>query len=161
MILSAWRIYKPRHSKTAFTGEGARLFGGRFNSKGIAIVYASESISLASLEMLVHLQSADILGRYVLREAKFDSRLVKSVDKASLPSNWRDSPASPAVQKIGDDWVAAGTSAVLCVPSVIISDEMNFLLNPAHPDFAKITIGPERPHKFDPRLLKTNPARER
>jgi RES domain-containing protein len=156
LTLTGWRIYKPKHATTAFTGEGSRLYGGRFNSKGVAVVYAAGSISLASLEMLVHLQAGDVLDQYVLRGVTFDSKLLRSVDVSKLPPNWRASPAPPELQQIGDDWVASGGSVILQVPSVIVGEEVNFLINPAHPDFNKLTLGPERPHGFDPRLLKTS-----
>jgi RES domain-containing protein len=159
VTLTAWRIYKPKHAATAFTGEGARLYGGRFNSKGVAVVYTAQSISLACLEMLVHLQADDLLRHYCLRSVRFDSRLVKSLEVASLPSNWREAPAPPEIQLLGDEWVASGESAVLRIPSTIVSEEVNFILNPAHPDFAKLVIGPERPHTFDPRLVKTTRRR--
>jgi len=155
VTLTAWRIYKPRHRRTAFSGEGARLFGGRFNSKGVAIVYTSESESLASLEMLVHLQSAEILRAYVVRPVTFSETLVKRLGTADLPASWRRNPPSPSIQQIGDRWVAAGELAVLRVPSAVIETEFNFLLNPLHPDFAKIRIGAERRRRFDPRLVKT------
>jgi RES domain-containing protein len=152
--VTAWRIYKPRHRRTAFTGEGARLFGGRFNSNGVAIVYTSASESLASLEMLVHLQSAEILKAYVVRPVTFSEALVKRLRMADLPANWRRNPPPPSIQQIGDRWVAAAESAVLRVPSALIETEFTFLLNPLHPDFAKIRMGAERRYRFDPRLVK-------
>lgn len=154
MTVTAWRIYKPRHRATAFTGEGARLFGGRFNSKGVPIVYTSASISLASLEMLVHLQSADVLRQYVVRSVTFDDALVRRLTIKDLPKSWRDNPPPRAAQRVGDDWVTAGDSAVLQVPSAVIESEHNFLLNPAHPDFRAIVLGREQAYRFDPRLLK-------
>ena len=69
--LTAWRIYKPKHAATAFTGEEASLFGGRWNNKGVAVVYTASSISVAALEMLVHLQAAEILKKYVVRSVVF------------------------------------------------------------------------------------------
>lgn len=77
MTITAWRIYKRKHSSTAFSGEGARLHGGRFNSKGVAVVYTSATVSLASLEMLVHLQSSEIMGAYAVRSVTFDDGLVR------------------------------------------------------------------------------------
>jgi RES domain-containing protein len=155
VTVTAWRIYKPAHAATAFTGEGARRFGGRLNSKGVAVVYTASSISLASLEMLVHLQAADVLAAYVVRNVTFDRALVKTLGVKDLPRNWRDSPPPPQMQQIGDDWTASMTSAVLEVPSVITETESNFLLNPGHPDFKHIKLGVERTYRFDPRLLKT------
>ncbi len=155
MTLSAWRIVKSKHAAGAFSGYGAKTYGGRWNSPGFAVVYCAGSTSLAMLEMLVHLAAPDILKRYVLFEATFDDSLVEVVDVKSLPRNWRRSPAPASLQAIGDDWVSAARSAVLRVPSAIVPSEWNYLLNPSHADFAKVSIGPKHPVKFDPRLIKT------
>lgn len=155
MTIQAWRIIKAKHATTAFTGGSAKTYGGRWNSPGTAVVYTAGSTSLAILEMLVHLQAQDLMRRYVIFEVSFDETLVTTVDPARLPKSWRRSPSPATVQQVGDAWVAGGTSAVLRLPSVIVPSEWNYLLNPAHPDFAKITIGPKQPIKFDPRLVKT------
>ena len=155
MTIHAWRITKAKHAATAFTGGGAKQYGGRWNSPGTAAVYTAGSTSLAILEMLVHLQAQDMLRHYVIFEVSFDHALVQSIDPAALPKSWRRSPAPASVQRVGDQWVAQGRSAVLRLPSVIVPSEWNYLLNPAHLDFAKITIGRKQSIKFDPRLLKT------
>jgi RES domain-containing protein len=152
--VKAWRIFKPKHAASAFTGEGARLYGGRFNSKGIAVVYTSSSIALASLEMMVQLQASGLLSKYLLCEITFDRSLASVMDRKVLPRNWKRSPPPVEVQQVGDDWVADGESAVLQVPSAIVEEEANFLLNPHHPDFRRITIGKPHHFRFDPRLLK-------
>ncbi|MGA2496443.1 MAG: RES family NAD+ phosphorylase [Tepidisphaeraceae bacterium] len=154
MRLSAWRIVKAKHAASAFSGIGARLAGGRWNSPGHAVVYTSASASLAMLEMLVHLQSEELLRRYVLFEVTLDDSLVTTVTQTSMPKTWRKSPPPAALQRIGDAWLAAGTSAILRIPSVIVPAECNYLLNPAHSDFARIIIGPKMPAQFDPRLVK-------
>ncbi len=154
-MIHAWRITKAKHAATAFTGGGAKAFGGRWNSPGTALVYTASTTSLAILEMLVHLQAQDRMHRYVIFEVSFEEALMTSIDPATLPKSWRKSPAPASVQQVGDQWSAQGSSAVLQVPSVIVPSEWNYLLNPAHPDFAKITLGPKQPIKFDSRLLKT------
>ena len=121
---------------------------------GSAVVYVAGSTSLAMLEMLVHLQSRELLDTYVLFEVTFEDNLVVPVDVSKLPRSWRQSPPPAAVQHVGDAWVAAGRSPVLKVPSVIVPTEWNYVLNPAHPAFTRITIGPRKPVKFDPRLLQ-------
>lgn len=153
MIVSAWRIVKARHAAAAFTGAGAKLSGGRWNSPGVPMIYAAGSASLAMLEMLVHLQSQELLNRYVLFEVSFDERHVQTLATKSLPKAWKKSPPTKAVQQIGDEWASALASPVLKVPSVILPTESNYLLNPAHPHFAKIAIGPKRNLRFDPRLF--------
>lgn len=106
------------------------------------------------LEMLVHIQSQELLKRYVLFEVVFDESLVTLVEPKTLPKAWRKSPPSPALQRTGDLWLAGGASAVLRVPSVVVPDDWNYLLNPAHPDFHHVTIGPRQPVRFDPRLIR-------
>jgi RES domain-containing protein len=150
--ITAWRIFKKRYKKFALRGEGARVYGGRWNSKGTAVIYTSQSPSLAVLEILVHLQAQDVLDDYLLAPVSFDLTLVESVRLSNLPSSWRRYPAPAALQKTGDRWIERGSSAVFKVPSVIIPDESNYLLNPAHPDFARCILGKAKPFKFDPRL---------
>ncbi|MBI4579680.1 MAG: RES domain-containing protein [Planctomycetes bacterium] len=154
MKLSAWRIVKAKRAASGFTGEGARRAGGRWNSPGIPIVYTASTASLAMLEMLVHIESQDLLNRYVLFEVSFDEALVETVKVKELPRTWRKSPTPAAIRQVGDEWAGEQRSVVLRVPSVVVPTEWNYLLNPAHPEFAKIAIGPRKAVKFDPRLIK-------
>ncbi len=153
-MVTAWRITKRKHARNAFSGEGAREFGGRWNNPGTAIVYTAQSQSLAALEMLVHLDSSDLLQKYVLIAVEFDQSLIRPVEPAALPRDWRSDPAPPEIRSIGDDWVLAGSSAVLQVPSALVPGENNFLLNPAHQDFAKLRFGKPLAFRFDPRLKR-------
>lgn len=152
MKITAWRITKRKNAKTAFTGEGARLFGGRWNSPGTPIVYLAESQSLAALEMLVHLGSPELLDHYVVFEIGFGENLAVVVDVPALPRNWRSSPAPASIRAIGDDWARDAKSVVLRVPSALIPGENIYLVNPNHPDFSKVEIGKPSPFEFDPRL---------
>jgi RES domain-containing protein len=147
-------MFKPKHAATAFTGEGARLYGGRWNSKGIAVVYTAGNAALAALELLVHLASHQLLESYRLCSVTFDDTLVEEIGYSDLPRNWRSDPAPLALKQIGDVWVVSQASAVLQVPSVIVDSEFNYLLNPAHPDFPRIQIGTAKDFRFDSRLLK-------
>jgi len=115
-------------------------------------VYTAQSQSLAVLEMLVHLDSPQLLEQYVLFEVGIDSSLITTVEPATLPRNWRDDPPPRRVQAIGDEWAAAGTSAALRVPSALLPGESNFLLNPLHPDFPRLRISRPVPFHFDARL---------
>jgi RES domain-containing protein len=151
---SARRITKRKHARNAFSGEGAREFGGRWNNPGTAIVYTAQSQSLAALEMLVHLDSSELLENYVLLEVAIEDALVAHVDLSRVPKNWRDDPPPVQVRAIGDEWALAGSSAVLRVPSTLVPGENNFLLNPYHPDFTRLRISKPLPFHFDPRLLK-------
>lgn len=153
-MISAWRITKQKHAKTAFTGEGARLYGGRWNSAGRPVIYLAQSRALALTEILVHLESAQILSSYVLFEAEIDPSYIADVHPDSLPKKWNREPAPARLQAIGDDWLASATSVALRVPSAIVIGEFNYLLNPLHPEFSRIKIrGPEK-FLIDRRLIK-------
>jgi len=153
-LISAWRITKQKHARTAFKGEGAKKYGGRWNSPGHLVVYAAESRALALVEILVHLESAEVLSRYVVFQVEIDEPYIADLAPRSLPENWRAEPAPKRLQTLGDDWIESGKSAVLRVPSVTISGEFNYLLNPLHPDFSKLRIhGPEK-FSIDKRLAK-------
>lgn len=150
----AYRIVKAKYAGGAFDGEGARLQGGRWSSVGTKVVYTAGSLPLAVLEILVHLQNTDTLSAYVVIEVEFPDNLVVDLDPALLPANWRVSPAPPGTMKIGDDWVRESRSAVLRVPSVIVPSEHNFLINPTHQDFSRITMGEPMPLDVDPRVFR-------
>ena len=151
-MLSCWRIVQERFSGQAFSGEGARLYGGRWNSPGHPVVYTASSRSLAVLEMLVHLDSPQLLSSYLLYEASFPESLVTELAASDLPADWRLDPALRSAQTIGDKWIRGGSSAVLRIPSVLIPEESNYLLNPNHPDFKPIRISAPQKYAFDPRL---------
>ena len=148
----AWRIIKAQHAVSAFSGRGAADYGGRWNSRSVAVVYASQAKSLAVLESLVHL-NPPVPFRYTAFHLEFPAACMERFPLAQLPTDWRTEPPPPATQQIGDQWVRAARSAVLALPSVIIPSEANYMLNPAHPDFTKIIISPAEPFAFDPRLL--------
>jgi len=155
LSFTAWRIAKRKHAKTAFSGSGARRYGGRWNSPGVSMVYTAQTQSLAVLEMLVHLDGPELLQRYVLIGVEIDEALVRQLDSTELPRNWRSNPAPAALRKIGDAWVASKASAVLHVPSTLVSAESNYLLNPAHPEFKKLVMGESTSFQFDQRLART------
>lgn len=154
MTVTVWRIVKHKHVATAFSGSGARKFGGRWNSPGTFMVYTAQSQSLAALEVLVHLESPDLLQKYVLIGVAVDESLVSEVARSMLPANWRAYPPPAQIKAIGDHWAEAASSAVLKVPTTLVPDESNFLLNPLHPDFRKLKIGKPIPFRFDPRLAE-------
>jgi RES domain-containing protein len=153
-MISSWRIVKARHAASAFSGDGARLVGGRWNSKGTAVVYTAGSESLAILEMLVHLGAGAALDSYVLIGCEFDEALATSVDVTALPTAWRAFPSAPELAAIGDAWVNGGLSPVLRVPSAIVPSEANYLLNPQHPEFKKLRIVAPSPFSFEARLIR-------
>jgi RES domain-containing protein len=152
-MITAWRIVKRKHARTAFNGEGARMFGGRWNSPGIPMVYTAESQSLAALEMVVHLDAPELLRSYVAFGIGIDESLIAKVGSAKLPKNWRADPPPKKVREVGDTWARTRQSAVLQVPSATLPAEYNFLLNPQHPDFPKLFIGRPATFQFDARLI--------
>jgi RES domain-containing protein len=156
--VNAWRICFAQHAasgRDAFSGVGSRLHGGRWNSKGVTIAYASATLSLASLEFLVH---ADVK---LLSAAKLvacmatwpdDLRSEIAPDDVYIPG-WRDYPAPGSLAEFGDRWVSEQRTAVLFVRSVLIPAELNVLINPFHPDAPRMTYAPPEAYRFDPRLL--------
>ena len=151
-MLEAWRMVKEKHIATAFSGEGAARTGGRWNSRGVAVVYTSATRSLAALETLVHLNPL-VMFNYRIIRVEFDDGWVERLTLAALSSDWNMEPPPLSTRQLGDDWARSSRSAILAVPSVIIPDETNYVLNPAHPDFKKIAIDEPAPFTFDPRLV--------
>ena len=152
--LVGWRITKEKHSKDAFSGEGARIFGGRWNSVAVPVVYCSENLSLAALETLVHIVPATLKDKYRAYQIRFDESLLASLIETKLPKGWNAEPPTAVSQKIGDEWIKAGRSAVLSVPTVLVPFERTLLLNPKHPDFKKIKIRDTGRFMLDPRLKR-------
>lgn len=150
---SAFRIVKEQFKSDAFSGEGAYEFGGRWNSPGYRLVYASETLALACLEMLVHLDRSSLLRSYVFIEVSFSGSLVSEIeDVTELPPDWRSSLGSSELQTIGDNWIANGERGILKVPSAVIPRSYNYLINPEHEKFEDIALAAPEPVGFDPRL---------
>lgn len=148
-----WRLLTARFADAAFTGEGARLYGGRWNRKGVPMVYTAGSQSLATLEMLV--QDAPLRARYVMIPVGLPKNLkIERISAEELPDDWRDLAARDQTQAIGTAWAKRKSSAVLAVPSAVIPAEFNYLLNPLHPSFSKIEIGEPQDFITDLRLIK-------
>jgi len=152
-MITAWRIVPEQRADSAFDGEGARLYGGRWNSPGHAAVYLADTRALAALETLVHLSPDSHQTAYVLFEVSFPKSFVTEIDLAPFGTALRSTTILPDTRTAGDAWLARGSAPVLRVASAIIPEEPNYLLNPAHPKFPRIEIGPARGFAFDPRLL--------
>jgi RES domain-containing protein len=152
----AWRLVKKKHRSRAFDGEGARLYGGRWTSVGHRAVYTSSSVALATLEILVHMGLMNrpvLVNSFVVYRVEIPESLVAEIDPDALPTNWA-APIAPArLLAIGDAWLDAREKPVLRVPSAVVVSEPNFILNPEHPHFSRLRIGPEQPYSFDSRLL--------
>ena len=162
MTIAAWRVVLQKYAESPyspFDGEGARVNGGRWNSAGVPVVYTSATLSLAVLETLVHADGelAALLGR-VAFEVAVPEEVITEIALADLPRGWSDPVAPPTLKALGDAWVSGGSSPVLRIPSAVVTVEYNYVLNPRHPDFGKLAIGPGRPLPIDPRLLPARPA---
>ena len=152
-MLIVWRITTARFARSAFTGEGARLYGGRWSPKGVPMVYTAANQSLAMLEMLV--QDQPLRARYVMIEARIPSTVrIERVSIDDLPSDRRELGARQKLQAIGAEWASKRKAAVLAVPSAIVPRESNYLLNPLHPAFKRIKIGKPSTVETDLRLIK-------
>jgi RES domain-containing protein len=151
--VQVWRVCSRKYRR--FDGEGARLYGGRWNHAGTAIVYTSASLALAALELFVHVDIDLIPTDLVAVSTDIpDSVVVDNVKIENLPKNWRRYPAPDALKDIGTTWAAKGSTALLAVPSAIIPEERNYLLNPAHRDCKRIRVRKPIPFHFDPRMWK-------
>lgn len=139
--IAGYRIVAPRWEASAFSGDGAAKYGGRWNSPGRRVVYVAGSRALAALEMLVHLTAPGSRAKpYLIFEVLFPA--------ASLVAA---ATTGPSIET-GNAWLQTGRSLALRIPSVIIPEESNFALNPAHADIERIRIGPPKPFRFDQRL---------
>jgi RES domain-containing protein len=152
-MASAWRIVLEREAPTAFSGEGAWRYGGRWNSRNIRVIYASEHQSTAALEVFVHNKPFNPNEKYKAFRLEWADSLTERFPAEKLPANWRVLPAPVETREIGDRWVQERRSAVLALPSVMSPADTNFLLNPEHRDFKRIRIAPPVDYDFDPRLL--------
>ncbi len=152
-MVSAWRISKARYAKNAFDGEGARRNGGRWNSVGTRVAYASESIALATLEVLAGIQDTSALSSYFLTSVEFPEGLVEVLERRALPATWSHHPPTPETQRVGDLWIAEERSVVLKVPSAVVEAEHNYLINPRHPRFGEVLLHQPGPLRLDRRLL--------
>ena len=150
--MRAYRIVKRRHAAEAFTGEGARLYGGRWNPEGVPMVYAAQSRALAAMEALAHFHGAERRIAFVTFEIDIPDRLVARLAADELPQGWRNREIAPATQAVGSRWQRARRSVALAVPSVLIPEELCVLLNPEHPDADKVMIAYPVPFRFDERL---------
>jgi RES domain-containing protein len=148
---TARRIVAPSRAAEAFDGRGNYLYGGRWTGDRRFAVYVASSTALALLETMVHAPSR-LLPRYVVFPVEFDDALVVDAGPSQLPANWRENPFPVDLQAIGDAWLDRSESPVLRVPSAVVPDESNYILNPEHPDFRRLKIGASFPLDVDRRL---------
>jgi RES domain-containing protein len=151
--MKIWRICRERYASEAFSGEGARRFGGRWNSRGVPMVYASASLALAAIELFVHLEPGQMPKDLVsiaseLPEGEPELRW----EIAALPANWWSDELGP-MREMGDNWVRSKQSLAVLVPSVPIQPEWNVLVNPLHPRIHEIKHESTQPFVFDARMF--------
>jgi len=149
-----YRITKTLYSQD-LSGTGARLYGGRWNPKGISVVYTAASRALATVEYLVHVPLS-LMPRDLRMVTLYIPYWItpKTITIADLPANWRDYPAPPELAELGTQWARAQETLLLRVPSAVVEQEWNVLLNPLHPDMPHVTMPQVEPYQFDSRLLR-------
>jgi RES domain-containing protein len=161
-LIRVFRVLRAAHARTAFDGEGAYRYGGRWSSPGTRLAYASEHQSLAMLEYFVHLDPEDAPDDLVLVTADVRDEISREhVAVNQLPGNWRETPALPELAKIGDEFAKRAESCLLLVPSALAVRENNWLINPKHPEFKQIVVNPPEPLHYDPRMFRKSTRRIR
>jgi RES domain-containing protein len=149
-----WRICRAIHAAKAFSGEGARIFGGRWNSQGVSVVYTSPSLALAAVETFVHLEPNLRPDDLVAIAAEIpDDIHTDRLDLSVLPRKWHEL-RDESLRTFGDRWIRANETVALHVPSAAIRGEWNVLLNPQHSDFRKLKIEKPMPFEFDLRMFR-------
>jgi RES domain-containing protein len=152
--MRVWRICRAEHAATAFTGEGALVYPGRWHHAGTPVAYCSESRALAALEQLVHLHRSRLPPNFVCFGVEIpDDLVIQSVAVEDLPAAWRRQPGPPELRELGTRWAERRETVVLQVPSAVVPGEHNFLLTPRHRNFVWLAISDPEPFAFDERLV--------
>ncbi|HUJ18274.1 MAG TPA: RES family NAD+ phosphorylase [Nitrospirota bacterium] len=154
--MEVYRIAHTRHIRD-LTGTGARLYGGRWNSKGTGIVYTSETRALAVLEYLVHVPLSMVPSALSMASIRIPDNLYAkhiSLFLSALPKSWRAYPAPSQLAELGTNWIGKNDTLLLRVPSVVVEHEFNLLINPSHPDMKQVTISAVADFKIDDRLIR-------
>ncbi|VTU32306.1 hypothetical protein SRS16CHR_05058 [Variovorax sp. SRS16] len=149
--MRVYRISKAVHVATALSGQGAALYAGRWKSRGVRLAYMAGSAALAMLELLVHVDKEDAPTGLRLLSYELPDDAVQPLH--ALPPGWSALPYSPAVQAVGDRWIASGRSLALRVPSAVARHESNVLVNPGHARFAEIALVADETLTLDARLF--------
>ena len=151
--MRVYRLTASRYADTAFSGEGARRVGGRWTPVGYPVVHTSSSIALAVLETLVHVDASVMPVHRVIAVDVPESIPVTTITVADLPNDWRRTPPPSRLRELGKAWLDAGEVALMRVPSVIVPEEPNYLINPRHADFSRLAIHPPAPFETDRRFF--------
>ena len=148
-----FRLTKEKY-KNILSGKGAEIYGGRWNSKGISIIYTSESRALCTTEIAVHVPLGIIPKNYFLQTIKIPKDKILTIELNKLKSNWNNNPPTPSTKDVGDLFIKNNKFLILKVPSAVVQDEFNYLINPVHKEFKKIDIIKIEEFKFYKRLFK-------
>jgi RES domain-containing protein len=136
------------------SGTGAKLYGGRWNHRGTAVVYTSETRALATVEFLVHVSLSNAPRGLMIATIEIPDKIVpEEVPRAALPRGWRDYPPPREVADLGTRWVKSGRSLLLRVPSAVVEQEYNILINPLHSDMRRVKLQRVEKFEFDRRLV--------
>lgn len=151
--MKVWRIASRKYATTAFTGEGAARYPGRWNSTGVPVVYLATSMAVGILEILVHVTDRSYLNAYIAIPVDIPDTLIEKLD--ALLEDWQQlpEPYPESTQMLGTSWVQSLRSLALQVPSAIVPSEYNLVLNPKHPAMTQVLMGEAEPLVIDPRLL--------
>lgn len=156
--MQIWRICRAAHGSTAFSGEGARRFGGRWNSRGVPMVYTSTSLALAAVEYFVHVEPNLAPDDLICISAMLpDDEPARTLQPGDLPDAWWSEESLAATRELGDEWIRGASSLAIKVPSVPIRPEWNVLVNPTHPRVNEMRIDTPQPFVFDPRMFQRRP----
>ncbi len=151
--MQVWRLFRRRFLSTSFTGAGGMYAASRWNHLEVAMVYTATSRALAALEFFINLEANEAPDDLLMAEAAVPDESIEALDLKQLPRNWR-SLNNERCRDIGSEWARDLRSLALKVPSVVVDGDWNVLLNPKHPEFAKVAVGPVKPFRFDERLFR-------
>lgn len=150
--MTCWRLVKSRRADQVLSGDGARLFGGRWNHAGSRIVYTSSSLSLAALEVFVHLHGHEANMSFAAVQLSIPDDAVEVLSRTELPNGWRSSPAPDACKDLGSTWAWSQRALTLIVPSIIVPQETNILISVDHPLYKRVKVSSTEEFVFDERM---------
>jgi RES domain-containing protein len=153
--MQVWRLTMSATPDEAFDGAGAARFGGRWNRPGTRVIYTASRLSLAALEQLVHAHPDRIKRPFFAYAVDVPDTFIEDLASTTLPAGWNAPTAPPRLAEIGTDWARSLRILALRMPSAVVPQELNVILNCDHPDFSKLTFPAGEPFRFDQRLLKT------
>lgn len=151
--MQVWRLFPERFRDSAFTGVGGLYAARRWNHLGTPMVYTATSPALAALEFFVNLEPNEAPDDLLIAEATIPNELVEAIDVKLLPRNWRGLN-NQRCRDLGSEWARSLRSLALKVPSVVVDGVWNVLLNPKHPEFAKVALRSAKPFRFDGRMFR-------